>query len=138
MILNSFSKRVTEYYAQIIIKIILNNLERYSLDEVLPKNSVMRNLANVSSVESRLPTDILWIQGSQPHPYRHTLHRYPWVCSLRTKGKPVDHLCAVNLLSIPPKPTVVIGSSHCTYVCKHSFNKQVEVCCCSEGNINCS
>ena len=138
LILNSCSKRVTEYYARIFIKIIINNLERYSLNELLPKNSVMRNLANISSVESRSPTDILWIQGSQPHPYEHTLHRYPWVCSLRTKGKPADHLCAVNLLSIPPKPTVVIGSAHCTYVCKNSFNKQVEVCCCSEGNINCS
>ena len=95
---------------------------------------MMRYHANISSVQSRTPTDILWIQGSQPHPFENTLYRYPWICSLRTKGKPA----AVNLLSIPSKPTVVVGSAHCTYVCKNSFNKQVPVCCCSEGNLNCS
>ena len=27
-------------------------------------------------------------------------------------------LCAVTLLSVPPKPTVIIGPAHCTYLCK--------------------
>ena len=71
LIINSCRKRVAEYYARIIIKIILNNLDRYSLDGFLPRNSVMRNLANISSVESRTPTDLLFFQGSPPIPFEH-------------------------------------------------------------------
>ena len=50
--------------------------------------------------------------------FENTRHRYPWVCSLRTKGPFAEHKCAVNLLSIPPSPTVIVGAAHCTYLCK--------------------
>ena len=48
--------------------------------------------------------------------YRNTLHRYPWICSLRTASQPPKHLCAVTLLSLQPR--VIVGPAHCTYVCK--------------------
>ena len=51
--------------------------------------------------------------------YPNTRHRYPWICSLRSLGPQPKHLCAVTLLSVPPKPTVVVGAAHCTYLCKN-------------------
>ena len=46
-------------------------------------------------------------------------HRYPWLCSLRKKtGDVPEHLCAVNLLSRPPGPAVLVGAAHCTYLCR--------------------
>ena len=36
--------------------------------------------------------------------FTHTRHRYPWICSLRTRGASPEHLCAVTLLSTPPSP----------------------------------
>jgi hypothetical protein len=65
--------------------------------------------------------------------YEHTRHRYPWVCSLRTTDTSLQHLCAVTLLSIPPKPTIVVGPAHCTYLCKKNENTPVPSCCCAEG-----
>jgi len=70
--------------------------------------------------------------------YENTLHRYPWVCSLRSRGPTPQHLCAVTILTIPPKPTVVIGSAHCTYICKRSQETPVPSCCCAEGPENCA
>ena len=46
-------------------------------------------------------------------------NRYPWLCSLRKKtGDVPEHLCAVNLLSRPPGPAVIVGAAHCTYLCR--------------------
>jgi hypothetical protein len=70
--------------------------------------------------------------------FEHTRHRYSWVCSLRSKDSSRQHLCAVTLLSIPPKPTVVVGPVHCTYLCKKSERNSVPSCCCGEGPDNCS
>jgi len=70
--------------------------------------------------------------------YENTLHRYPWVCSLRSRGPTPQHLCAVTILSIPPKPTVVISAAHCTYICKRSQETPVPSCCCAEGPENCA
>ena len=64
--------------------------------------------------------------------YENTRHRYPWICSLRTRGVNSEHLCAVNLLAVPPNPTVIVGSAHCTYLCKDKDNNGVTLpaCCC--------
>ena len=62
--------------------------------------------------------------------YRHTRHRYPWVCSLRALGQTPRHLCAVTLLSLPPGPMVVVGAAHCTYLCKDSAGRILAPCCC--------
>jgi len=69
--------------------------------------------------------------------FENTRHRYPWVCSLRSKGPSAEHRCAVNLLSIPPSPTVIIGAAHCTYLCKDG-SREVPACCCSDGTDDCS
>merc|ERR1719278_379565 len=75
--------------------------------------------------------------------YNNTRHRYPWICSLRTRGVNSEHLCAVNLLAVPPNPTVIVGSAHCTYMCKDTDNNGVTLpaCCCvtnDKGQESCS
>jgi len=70
--------------------------------------------------------------------FENTRHRYPWVCSLRSTGARPEHLCAVTLLSVPPKPTVVVGAAHCTYICKNENEKAISVCCCADGVEDCS
>ena len=70
-------------------------------------------------------------------PYTHTRHRYPWICSLRTKGSGTEHLCAVTLLSRPPRPTVLVGPAHCTYLCKRDPTTILPACCCADGYENC-
>jgi hypothetical protein len=70
--------------------------------------------------------------------FENTRHRYPWVCSLRSTGARPEHLCAVTLLSVPPKPTVVVGAAHCTYICKNDNEKAIPVCCCADGVEDCS
>ena len=59
----------------------------------------------------------------------NTKHRYPWICSLRSKGIRPKHYCAVTLLSRSPGPTVLVGPAHCTDLCKSSRG-EVENCCC--------
>ena len=61
--------------------------------------------------------------------FENTRNRYPWVCSLRRKGSSGTHRCAVNLLSIPPEPTIFVGAAHCTFVCKDGL-REVDTCCC--------
>lgn len=63
-------------------------------------------------------------------------HRYPWLCSLRSKDPLLQyrHYCAVNLLSRPPGPAVLVGPAHCTYLCK-SGNRVVDNCCCAGPNL---
>ena len=65
--------------------------------------------------------------------YRNTLHRYPWICSLRTASQPPEHLCAVTLLSLHPR--VIVGPAHCAYVCKDGgqFGERLPSCCCTTG-----
>jgi len=72
--------------------------------------------------------------------YNNTRHRYPWICSLRTLGINSDHICAVNLLAVPPKPTVIVGSAHCTYLCKNLEENGVTLpscCCVNRGQESC-
>ena len=72
--------------------------------------------------------------------FTNTRNRYPWVCSLRRKGPslPQEHLCAVTLLSVPPKPTIVVGAAHCTYLCKDKQGNHLPSCCCISGPVNCT
>merc|ERR1712223_1493999 len=75
--------------------------------------------------------------------FENTRHRYPWICSLRTRGMNPEHLCAVNLLAVPPNPTVIVGSAHCTYLCKDTDanGRRLDPCCCvkaEEGQESCS
>ena len=72
--------------------------------------------------------------------YNNTRHRYPWICSLRTQGINSEHLCTVNLLAVPPNPTVIVGSAHCTYLCKDLDSNGVTLptcCCISMGQESC-
>ena len=72
--------------------------------------------------------------------YTNTQHRYPWICSLRTKGITAEHLCAVTLLSVPPQPTIIVGPAHCTYLCKDQGPRgaRLPACCCAPGYTSCS
>ena len=72
----------------------------------------------------------------------NTRHRYPWICSVRSKGVSPKHYCAVTLLSRPPAPTVLVGPAHCTDLCKSSSGEVDNCCCggpndCSDGSIRC-
>ena len=72
--------------------------------------------------------------------FSHTRNRYPWICSLRTRGLGGEHLCAVNLLSVPPQPTVIVGAAHCNFLCRDTDSNGVRlpVCCCvSKGQESC-
>ena len=76
---------------------------------------------------------VLPINGSETlkaeTPYEETRHRYPWICSLRSKSLDKQHHCAVTLLRRPPGPTVLVTAAHCTFLCK-SDNIVVPNCCC--------
>ena len=59
----------------------------------------------------------------------NTLHRYPWLCSLRGINTS-SHYCGVTLLARPPGPTVLVTSAHCTFICKSQEGNIVPNCCC--------
>ena len=72
----------------------------------------------------------------------NTRHRYPWICSVRSREVRQRHYCAVTLLSRPPAPTVLVGPAHCTFICKSSKGEVDNCCCggpndCSENFIRC-
>ena len=64
--------------------------------------------------------------------FRRTLNRY----SLRSTDPKADHFCAVTLLSLPPKPTVIVGPAHCTYICKNGAMR-IPSCCCQTDTTDC-
>ena len=70
------------------------------------------------------------VTNARVPPLHHTLHRYPWLCSLRSVGKQSSHFCAVTLLSRPPGPTVLVTSAHCTFICKSDDGRLLPNCCC--------
>ena len=46
------------------------------------------------------------------------------------------HLCALTLLSAPPRETILVATAHCNYLCKDG-SYPVELCCCrppEQGN----
>ena len=67
----------------------------------------------------------------------HSRHRYPWICSVRSKDPVLQyqHYCAVTLLSRPPGPAVLVGPAHCTYLCKASDGSVLDNCCCDGPNL---
>merc|ERR1711892_326769 len=69
--------------------------------------------------------------------YTHTRNRYSWICSLRSSALNADHFCAVTLLSLPPKPTVIVGAAHCTFLCKNGKHR-IDSCCCRTDSTDCS
>jgi len=69
--------------------------------------------------------------------FQNTKGRYPWTCSLRSKNFPDDHRCGVTLFSLPPKPVVMVGPAHCTFLCKNN-GIQVPTCCCNTGTETCA
>jgi len=62
--------------------------------------------------------------------------KWPWSCSLRSRGFRSFHKCGVTLLSGPPNPTVLVSSAHCNYVCKDGNGRMLESCCCSNIGID--
>ena len=58
------------------------------------------------------------------------VHRYPWMCSIRTYGYNGAHRCGATLLSGPPKKTVLVSAAHCNFICKNDFGEHLEICCC--------
>jgi len=70
--------------------------------------------------------------------YVNTRHRYPWICSLRTRGRNPEHICAVTLVS--KTPWIFVGAAHCTYLCKDGGQKgaRLDACCCNGHASGCS
>ena len=71
--------------------------------------------------------------------FSHTRHRYPWLCSLRRRDTE-EHLCAVTLLSVPPRRTVVVGAAHCTFLCRDLLglgSVRPACCCITQGQQGC-
>ena len=69
--------------------------------------------------------------------FENTKHRYSWICSLRDPNR-TFHYCAVTLFSKPPKPTVLVTSAHCTYICKSDIGVVDNCCCDNVAEISCS
>ena len=88
-------------------------------------------LAPVSNIDGEIHTELN---------FNNTRHRYPWICSLRTRGVTAEHICAVTILSLPPQPTIIIGPAHCTYLCKDGGpnGARLEACCCTPQPNGCS
>ena len=71
--------------------------------------------------------------------FENTKHRYPWICSLRSKDINKTHQCGVTLLRRPPGPTVLVTAAHCTFLCKSNKTETVANCCCDNvGDKTCS
>ena len=62
--------------------------------------------------------------------FENTKHRYPWICSLRSRGADNQHYSGVTLLKRPPGPIVLVTAAHTTFLCKSARDKIVPNCCC--------
>ena len=62
--------------------------------------------------------------------FNHTKHRYPWLCSLRSKDSKKTHFCAATMLRRPPGPTIFVTTAHCTFLCKSDDDRILPNCCC--------
>ena len=69
--------------------------------------------------------------------FENTKHRYPWICSLRSKHFEKTHFCAVTLLRRPPGPTVMVTAAHCTFLCKSEDGVILDNCCCENIRSSC-
>ena len=71
-------------------------------------------------------------------PFENTKHRYPWICSLRSRQQGREHQCGVTLLRRPPGPIVLVTAAHCTILCKSSDNQIRPNCCCENVSGECT
>ena len=103
--------------------------------------NVEKNRENIRAATRLAPVqEVNTITGTKTElNYENTRHRYPWICSLRTKGVTAEHLCAVTLLSKPPQPVIIVGPAHCTYLCKDNDpgGARLDACCCTPGPSGC-
>merc|ERR1712106_151962 len=132
LIQNSCNHTVSQFYVNF-------------MQENLPGGARKKRNAEESQLHSRVkrlaPAQVIYGKDNirTKLDFENTKNRYSWVCSLRSKlDANQEHLCAVNLLSIPPKPTVVVGAAHCTYLCKNNKKERVPSCCCSSGPSSCA
>merc|ERR1712106_984479 len=131
LIQNSCNHTVSQFYVNF-------------MQENLPGGARKKRNAEQSEPHSRVkrlaPAQVIYGKDNirTKLDFENTKNRYSWVCSLRSNDANQEHLCAVNLLSVPPKPTVVVGAAHCTYLCKNNNNKNVPSCCCSPGPSSCA
>ena len=51
-------------------------------------------------------------------------HEYPWLCSLKKNGA---HICGVTLISVYPKPTIIVGAAHCYNPSSEALTKLLTV-----------
>ena len=106
----------------------VRNLDNDNRNPNLRKDKTLPVSLNVNSTKVKLTTKFN---------FTNTRNRYPWICSLRSKGVSSDHFCAVTLLSVPPKPTVIVGPAHCTFLCKNGKHR-IPSCCCRTDTTDCS
>jgi hypothetical protein len=118
---------------------ILFSCTKYPFDN----DGILRDTTRPTSNSSRLaPVNLVFDDPGQSYAteldYTHTRHRYPWICSLRTRGANPEHLCAVTLLSVPPGPTAIVGPAHCTYLCRNRDANGVRLptCCCVDRTLS--
>ena len=113
-----------------------SNYNTYFDSLMTPSKKHKKKKRKKSPQSSRLnPLYEVGIRYTDGKPYRstleleHTRHRYPWICSLRSRRSDKIHYCAATLLRRPPGPTVLVTAAHCTFLCKSGANV-VDNCCC--------
>eukprot|EP00092_Neocalanus_flemingeri_P036130 GFUD01039335.1.p1 GENE.GFUD01039335.1~~GFUD01039335.1.p1 ORF type:complete len:617 (-),score=141.95 GFUD01039335.1:13-1863(-) len=135
LIQNSCNHNVSEYYVNFMQGNLPGARKKRNAELSNPKEAQIH-----SRVKRLAPAQAIY--GSDDIrtklKFENTHNRYSWICSLRSSGSSPEHLCAVNLLTRPPKPTVIVGSAHCTYLCKDQSAGLVSACCCSSGPENCA
>merc|ERR1711892_631318 len=103
------------------------------------RNSV--RVVNVPNENATLPISFRFagtkVELKAKYDFNRTRNRYSWICSLRSTDLNADHFCAVTLLSLPPKPTVIVGVAHCTFLCKNGKHR-IDSCCCRTDSTDCS
>ena len=109
------------------------NVSKYLIDKV-QKIQNFRKSTNHPRIN---PVTNIGVGFKTQIAYENTKKRYPWICSLRTHGMNPEHLCSVNLLSVPPQPTILVGAAHCTLICKDRGQKMPSCCCITDGVDSC-
>lgn len=143
LVQNSCSQNVTNAWDRFLFE-FLSRKRQIKKKEGKSGRRRKQHKASLNTTVSRLPPEILI--STLPNgevirtelPFTNTRHRYPWICSLRSSWSPPEHYCAVTLLSRPPRPTILVGAAHCTYLCKRDSTSTVPSCCCADGPENCA
>ena len=117
MIYNSCSQSVTDVWCG---RGLSSNRYRGKKKEADEKINPIAFVGQLNQTGELIKTDLQ---------FENTKHRYPWICSLRSRSYEKTHYCAVTLLRRPPGPTVMVTTAHCTFLCKSGDNV-VDNCCC--------